>query len=77
MPSKVQVYHCTYFNPVVDLLLVMDCVATLSVGSVQLRIALITVADPGEFHWFPRKPPFKLALIFHSIFNHALINYSC
>ena len=24
----------------------------------------ISVADPEGFHWFPRKPPFKLALIF-------------
>ena len=29
------------------------------------------VADPEGFHWFPRKPPFKI------IYNHALINYSC
>ena len=28
------------------------------------------VADPGGFHWFPRKPPFKLVLIKLLIIMH-------
>ena len=34
----------------------------------------ISVADPGRFHWFPRKPPFKSEDYFNSYIYAAIKN---
>ena len=39
--------------------------------------SLWAVADPGGFHWFPRKPPFKSEDYFNTYIYAAIKNILC
>ena len=48
--------------------------ATCVVSAAISVVVTESVADPGEFHWFPRKPPFKSEDYFNTYIYAAIKN---
>ena len=72
---NVQVHICTYMTKTAIINHLVTSVFHIHIMKfLTLMLFTYPVADPGGFHWFPRKPPFKSEDYFNAYIYAAIKN---